>query len=123
MDSLLALETPAPPRLARAVCLQALALAGLLLLSALPWPRREKTAPPPPPAAKKQERQIRIVQLPKPAPQPAAPQPPAARPPPAPPRSAPPPAQAAAARTPPPSPIARIAADSTAVHGVRMRVL
>ena len=121
MDNLLALETPAPPRLARAVCLQALALAGLLLVSALPWSRREKTAPPR--EAKKQERQIRIVQLPKPAPQPPPPQPATARPQPASPRSAPPLAQAAGARTPPPTPIARIAADSTAVHGVRMRVL
>jgi len=119
MDSLLALETPAPPRLARAVGLQMLALAGLMMVSALPWRRVEKAAPPRPVEVKKAERQIRIVQLPKPPPAPAAsqPQPPRAQP--APPRAAP--AQVASPR--PPSPIARIAADSTAVQGVRMRVL
>jgi hypothetical protein len=125
MDSLLALETPAPPRLARAVGLQMLALAGLMLVSALPWRRAEKAAPPRPAEVKKQERQIRIVQLPKPPPPPppaasqAHPQPP--RPQPAPPRAAP--AQVASPRPPSPVPIARIAADSTAVQGVRMRVL
>ncbi|HZR10114.1 MAG TPA: hypothetical protein VFA79_16135 [Myxococcales bacterium] len=119
MDSLLALETPAPPRLARAVGLQMLALAGLMMVSALPWRRAGKAAPPRPVEVKKAERQIRIVQLPKPPPAPAAsqPQPPRAQP--APPRAAP--AQVASPR--PPSPIARIAADSTAVQGVRMRVL
>jgi hypothetical protein len=126
MDSLLALETPAPPRLARAVCLQMLALAGVAVLSALPWAGARLADAPRPPEAKKEERRIRIVRLPKPAP----------RPPPAAPRPAPPeraqpppprPAQATAARAPGPSPsaapLARIAADSTAVHGVRMRVL
>lgn len=126
MDSLLALETPAPPRLARAVGLQMLALAGLLLVSALPWRRAENATPPRPVEMKKQERQIRIVQIPKPPPpppptaSPARPQPPRAQP--APPRAAPP-AAAASSRAPPPAPIARIAADSTAVQGVRMRIL
>jgi hypothetical protein len=124
MDSLLAIERPAPPRLARAVCLQMLALAGLALVTALPWPRAEKAPAPRPPEVKKQERQIRIVQLPKPPqpPPPSASQPPP-RAQPAPPRPAPPPAQAAPARAASPPPIARIAADSTAVQGVRMRVL
>ena len=126
MDSLLALETPAPPRLARAVCLQMLALAGLMLAAALPWRRAEKVSPPVPVEVKKQERQIRIVQLPTPPPPPPAaasqprPSPPHAQP--APPRVAPP-AQVASARPASPAPIARIAADSTAVQGVRMRVL
>ena len=124
MDSLLALETPAPPRLARAVGLQMLALAGIMLMSALPWRRAEKAAAPRP-VEKKQERQIRIVQLPKPPPPPPAPSQPHPHPPraqPAPPRVAPP-AHVASPRAPPPAPIARIAADSTAVQGVRMRVL
>src|SRR5262249_6773333 len=76
----------------------------------------------PEPEPKKQERRIRVVQLPKPpppkveaarvpTPAPPAPQPlQPARPEPA------PAAQPAAA-------LARIAADSTAMHGVRMRVL
>src|SRR3954470_16811787 len=121
MDSLLALETPAPPRLARAVCLQTLALAGLLLVSALPWRGAGKAAARPA-EVKKQERQIRIVRLPKPPPPPppSASQPPRVQP--APPRATPP-AQVASARPPSPAPLARIAADSTAVQGVRMRVL
>jgi hypothetical protein len=129
MDSLLALETPAPPRLARAVGLQMLALAGLALLSALPWTRERKAAAPrPPELSRKQERRIRIVQLPKPPPPPSPAAPSTSRPQPPSPahaQSPPPPrtAQAAAARAPSPAPLARIAADSTAVQGVRMRVL
>lgn len=132
MDSLLAIESPAPPRIARAVCLQMLALAGLALLSALPWPREDRPAVQRPPEPKKQERRIRIVQLPRPRPPPptpaavaAAPRPP----PPAPARPQPaskeaPPAQPAPAPVPSPAPpLARIAADSTAMQGVRMRVL
>src|SRR6266850_511212 len=97
MHSLPAIDGAAPPRLLRAVCLQLLALAGAGLVWALPWPRRQP-APVPVPEPKKQEKRIRIVQLPRP--------PPVARPAPA-----------------PPPPLARIAADSTAMHGVRMRVL
>jgi hypothetical protein len=123
MHSLAAVDAIAPPRLARAVFLQALALAGAALVAALPWPRRERVSPAPRPAEpKKEERRIRVVQLPRPVPPPKIdpapprPQPPAARPAtPPPPRAAPAPAQA--------PPLARIAADSTAMHGVRMRVL
>ena len=120
MLSLAVIEDVAPPRLVRAVSLQALALVGAALIAALPWPRRERV-PAPQPEPKKEERRIRIVQLPRPPPplesaQPR-PQPPAAKPLPAPPRAAPAPAPA---QTPP---LARIAADSTAMHGVRMRVL
>ena len=96
MHSLPAIDGAAPPRLLRAVCLQLLALAGAGLVSTLPWPRARQPAPIPVPEPKKQEKRIRIVQLPRP--------PPVARPDPAP-------------------PLARIAADSTAMHGVRMRVL
>jgi len=122
MQSLPAIDGASPPRLFRAVCLQMLALTGLALLSAIPQSRK----PPPPlpePEPKKQERRLRIVQLPKPPPPPkteAAPVPPSPAPPapqqPAPPRPAPQPAAA-------PPPLARIAADSTAMSGVRMRVL
>jgi hypothetical protein len=122
MQSLPAIDGASPPRLFRAVCLQMLALTGLALLSAIPQSRK----PPPPlpePEPKKQERRLRIVQLPKPPPPPkteAAPVRPSPAPPapqqPAPPRPAPQPTAA-------PPPLARIAADSTAVSGVRMRVL
>src|SRR5207245_1130260 len=66
---------------------------------------------------KKAERRIRIVQIPRPRvdrppPQPATARPPAPSPPSAAPRPQPSPAP----------PLARIAADSTAMHGVRMRV-
>src|SRR5262249_10744160 len=127
MQSLPAIDGASPPRLFRAVCLQMLALTGLALLSAIPQSRK----PPPPlpePEPKKQERRIRIVQLPKPPPPKTetAPVRPSAAPPvpqqPAPPRPAPQPAAAA----PQPAalqPLARIAADSTAMSGVRMRVL
>ncbi|TMA73328.1 MAG: hypothetical protein E6J67_16605 [Deltaproteobacteria bacterium] len=122
MHSLAAIDDVEPPRLARAVSLQALALAGAALIAALPWPRRER-APAPPPEPKKEERRIRVVQLPRPPPAPRLetaqprPQPPAAKPLTAPPRATPAPAPAQA------PPLARIAADSTAMHGVRMRVL
>ena len=119
MHSLAAVEDVEPPRLARAVSLQVLALAGAALIAALPWPRRERAPAPQPPEPKKEERRIRVVQLPRPVPAPKVepapprPQPPAAKP-------APPPPRAAAATAPA---LARIAADSTAMHGVRMRVL
>src|SRR5919201_3188194 len=125
MHSLAAVEDVEPPRLARAVSLQVLALAGAALIAALPWPRRERAPAPQPPEPKKEERRIRVVQLPRPVPAPKVepapprPQPPAAKPAPPPPRAA-----AAAATAPAPAPaLARIAADSTAMHGVRMRVL
>src|SRR5437762_14166838 len=44
-----------PPRLARAVSLQALALAGAALIAALPWPRADR-AKAPPPEPKREER-------------------------------------------------------------------
>ena len=123
MHSLPAIDGAAPPRLLRAVCLQLLALAGAGLVSALPWPRARQPVPIPVPEPKKQEKRIRIVQLPRP--------PPVARPDPAPPSPAqpaaparPPPPQSAPQPAPAPAPpLARIAADSTAMHGVRMRVL
>ena len=123
MHSLSAIDGTAPPRLFRAVCLQLLALAGAGLVAALPWPRSRQPAPVPAPEPKKQEKRIRIVQLPRPPPvskpDPAPPSPlkPAAPARPAPPESAPQPSPA------PAPPLARIAADSTAMHGVRMRVL
>jgi hypothetical protein len=116
------------PRLARSVLLQALALAAGALASELPWAHRVvRPAPSPPP--KTEERRIRVVKLtppPKSLPSKAAP--------PAAPRtpaevvqsgpaaqSAPPPGTPA--KKPALRPLARIAADSTAVHGVRLRVL
>src|SRR5438045_2835673 len=123
MHSLAVIDDVEPPRLARAVSLQALALAGAALIAALPWPRADR-AKAPPPEPKREERRIRVVQLPRPAPPPKmepapqSPQPPATKPAqPPPPRVAP---AAAPAQAPP---LARIAADSTAMHGVRMRVL
>src|SRR5437764_6759170 len=119
MHSLAAIDDVEPPRLARAVCVQALALMGVALIAALPWPRRERVPAPQPPEPKKEERRIRVVQLPRPLPRPQPP--PAAKPLPTPlptpPRAAPAPAPVQA------PPLARIAADSTAMHGVRMRVL
>jgi hypothetical protein len=124
MDSLPAIELPAPPRLARAVGLQMLALIGLALIAALPWPRARQAQPQPRPEPKKEERRIRVVQIPRPPPpvakadpQPAKSAAPAQPRPPQPPPAMRAPAPHAAA------PIARIAADSTAVQGVRMRVL
>jgi hypothetical protein len=122
MHSLPAIEGAAPPRLARAVCLQMLALTGIALVLSLPRVRAPEPAPVPAAEPKKPERRIRIVQLPKPPPPPPAP--PRAQP--APPK---PPAAAAAVRPPAARPaaaqpaLARIAADSTAMSGVRMRVL
>src|SRR5436309_3562792 len=131
MQSLPAIDGAAPPRLFRAVCLQMLVLTGVALLSALPGIRSKERAPAPEPVPKKQEeRRIRIVQLPKPPPppppkaEPAPVRPPAqaapAQPQPAPARAAARPASAAPAPAPA---LARIAADSTAMSGVRMRVL
>jgi hypothetical protein len=127
MQSLQAIDGAAPPRLFRAVCLQMLVLTGVALLSALPGIRPKERAPVPDPQ-KHEERRIRIVQLPKPPPPP---------PPKAEPAKVPPPAQATPAQAQPapdraaarpatasPAPaLARIAADSTAMSGVRMRVL
>src|SRR5712671_1301560 len=125
MHSLPAIEGAAPPRLVRAVCLQLLALTGAALILSLPWPRGRKAAPAPEPEVKPRERRIRIVQLPKPPPVPKMePAPAPAKPAAAPQRPAPAAAQSTARPTPePPAPLARIAADSTAMHGVRMRVL
>src|SRR6266481_8259981 len=125
MHSLPAIEGAAPPRLVRAVCLQLLALTGAALILSLPWPRGRKAAPAPEPEVKPRERKIRIVQLPKPPPVPKTePAPAPAKPVAAPQRPAPAPAQSTARQAPAaPAPLARIAADSTAMHGVRMRVL
>ena len=123
MHSLPAIEGAAPPRLVRAVCLQLLALTGAALILSLPWPRGRKAAPAPEPEVKPRERKIRIVQLPKPPPAPKT-EPAPAKPVAAPQRPAPAPAQSTARQAPAaPAPLARIAADSTAMHGVRMRVL
>ena len=129
-----------PPRLGRSVLIQLCALAAGALASDLPWRHKEPAAPPP----HKEERRIRVVKLEKPPPKPPEAKPPeAAKPPPAAAAKPPPPAVArptppaakplpprvlASARAPP-QPIQQpprptvIAADSTAVHGVRMRVL
>src|SRR5437016_6875704 len=125
MKSLPAIDGASPPRLFRAVCLQMLALTGVAIVSALPGVRSQKPAPVPEPEPKKQERRIRVVQLPKPPPpkvETAPPRPPAPgtrtpRP--------PPPAQAPGQAAPaePVTALARIVADSTAMHGVGMRVL
>jgi hypothetical protein len=125
MQSLPAIEGAAPPRLVRAVCLQLLALAAGALVLSLPWPRGRKAAPPAEPEVKPRERKIRIVQLPKPPPVPkAAPTSAPAKPVAAPQQPEPAAAQSTARPAPPaPAPLARIAADSTAMHGVRMRVL
>jgi len=123
MHSLPAIEGAAPPRLVRAVCLQLLALTGAALILSLPWPRGRKAAPAPETEVKPRERKIRIVQLPKPPPAPKT-EPAPAKPVAAPQRPAPAPAQSTARQAPAaPAPLARIAADSTAMHGVRMRVL
>ena len=142
MPSLSAAEVPAPPRLLRAVGLQILVLGAAALLSELPFVRRAPLPAPPPPKPAKREQRLRVVQLPRPPPPSAQPKPPpptaqpAPPPPPAPPQPAqaksdppprPAPPRAAAAQPapgPPPAvPLAHIAADSTAVSGVRLRVL
>jgi len=127
------------PKLARSVLLQVLAIAAGALASDRPWAHREQRPQPPPPP-KKEERRIRVVKLtppPKLAPAPAKPPPAqAAQPSPQPPAIAPPPPPAKVAQASPPKfapsprpdkpavrPLARIAADSTALHGVRLRVL
>src|SRR5438067_13406431 len=112
-----------PPRLGRAVLLQALAIAAGVLASGFARTRDAPGPIPPRPDPAKQERRIRVVHI---KPPPPAPKPPS--PAPAPPQPAPPPAAAAPSRPPSPArpsppPLARIAADSTAVHGVRLRVL
>jgi len=123
MQSLPAIDGASPPRLFRAVCLQMLVLAGAAILSALPGARSRMPAPVPEPEPKKQERRIRIVQLPKPPPPKTETAP--VRPPAPAPQTPPQPAPARPAAQPvsSPPPLARIAADSTAVSGVRMRVL
>jgi hypothetical protein len=131
MYSLSHIDGAMPPRLVRSVCLQALALAGIAFLAGRPWALAEpRPAPvPTPPPPQKQERRIRVVRLP-PLPQvrqvadaphvPEHTEPPPNSPP-APPRAAPAPPKLAA--RPSPVPPTRIAADSTAVHGVRLRVM
>jgi hypothetical protein len=119
MQTLPAIEGAAPPRLLRAVCLQILALTGAALVAALPWSRSQKPAPPRETEPKQQERRIRVVQLPKPSPVPKKVEMPRPWPAVAQPAQAPP--QQSAHLSPPP--LARIAADSTAMLGVRMRVL
>src|SRR5437899_10670145 len=118
MHSLPAIEGAAPPRLVRAVCLQMLALAGAALIAALPWPHSQVTDAPRPAEPKKAERRIRIVQLPRPRSDRPQPLPAAAKP-----AAPPPPSPAARPQPSPGPPLARIAADSEAMHGVRMRVL
>ena len=129
MDSLRMSE---PPRLLRSVCLQTLALASAALIAGRPW-ARERIAHEPVPAPKpvKAEQRFRVVPLPKPPPAakpaPAQEQAQAAPPPlPAPKQqaqAAPPPRPAVPAKSAPAPLPARIAADSTAVHGVRLRVM
>jgi hypothetical protein len=129
MHSLPAIDDLTPPRFVRAVGIQLLALAAGMLLLALPWPRSRKAVEEPRKAEpKKEERRIRIVQLPTVAPKPPEPAPSAPKPLPSGPTTAT--ARPAAAKTPPrpaekpaQQALARIAADSTSVHGVRMRVL
>src|SRR3954471_23731907 len=121
MQSLQTTDGASPPRLVRAVCLQMLVLTGVAIVCSIPGLRSPNPAPVAEPEPKKQERRIRGVPLPKPpAPQleAALPQPAPARPVAQPPAAARP----GAAPQPPPA-LARIAADSTAMHGVRMRVL
>jgi hypothetical protein len=107
-----------PPRLARSVCLQMLALAGAALIAGRPWAREKPPSEPAPQPPPRQERRIRVVRLP-PAPRSAPAMQAQAAPPPR--ATPPPPAPKPAARASPAP--ARIAADSTAVHGVRLRVM
>ena len=115
-----------PPRLGRSVLFQLLAIAAGALASEHPWARHEVRPEPPPEPPRKEERRIRVVRVDPPKPVRKEPPPPAATPP------APSAPQQAEARKPPSpkpiaaqrqQPLARIAADSTAIHGVRMRVL
>src|SRR5438105_12735449 len=115
MSSLQPIDVARPPRLARSVCLQALALAAAALLGDAPWSHQPRPVPVPEQAPRKEERRIRIVQVPRPRPPQPASSPPRqvlAQPPPAP-----------APQRSAPEARARIAADSTAVQGVRLRVL
>ena len=113
-----------PPRLGRSVLIQLLALAAGAVASELPWPRKNALPEPPPQPPHKEERRIRVVRIERPPPPPpktAAPAPEK----PAPEKATPPkpaPQKPAPKKVDPPAPT-RIAADSTAIHGVRMRVL
>jgi len=113
-----------PPRLGRSVLIQLLALAAGAVASELPWPRKNALPEPPPEPPHKEERRIRVVRIERPPPPPpktAAPAPEK----PAPEKATPPkpaPQKPAPKKVDPPAPT-RIAADSTAIHGVRMRVL
>jgi len=113
-----------PPRLGRSVLIQLLALAAGAVASELPWARKNALPQPPPPPPHKEERRIRVVRIERPPPPPpktAAPAPEKS----APPKATPPkpaPQKPAPKKVDPPAPT-RIAADSTAIHGVRMRVL
>ncbi|MCA1827848.1 MAG: hypothetical protein ABR567_02005 [Myxococcales bacterium] len=117
-----------PPRLGRSVLIQLLALAAGALANELPWSRTKAVPEPPPQPPHKEERRIRVVRIEKPPPPPPpktaapapAPEKAPARSKPAPPKPAP--AKPAPKKSDPPAPT-RIAADSTAIHGVRMRVL
>jgi len=115
-----------PPRLGRSVLIQLLAITAGALAHELPWSRKAVAPEPPPPPPHKEERRIRVVRIEKPPP-PAPPKSaaPAPEKTPAPPKPAPPkpaPQKPAPEKIDPPAPT-RIAADSTAIHGVRMRVL
>lgn len=115
-----------PPRLGRSVLIQVLVLAGAALAHELPWSHKAAPTQPPPEPPHKEERRIRVVRIERPQPPPppkaVAPAPASEKQPqkPAPAR----PVQPAPApkKVDPPAPT-RIAADSTAIHGVRMRVL
>lgn len=119
-----------PPRLGRSVLFQLLAIAAGALASERPWARHEARPEPPPERPRKEERRIRVVRVDPPKAVRKEPPPPPAAPAPSPPAPAArksaaqrPAAQKVATATPAQQPLARIAADSTAVHGVRMRVL
>jgi hypothetical protein len=137
-------ELAAPPRLARAVCVQIVALGAAAIVLELPWSARKPQAADAAPREARQETRIRVVRVAPPAikpvahkePAPPRPTPPASPQPQAPARlpDVPKPAPALAQqRTPPseeplrtapsPEPRAHIAADSTSLQGVRMRVL
>src|SRR5437899_10792055 len=68
MHSLPHIDSVMPPRLARAVCLQARALAVLAVIAGRPWTRKDPEPAPVSPPPPRQERRIRVVQLPKPQP-------------------------------------------------------
>src|SRR5438067_5510316 len=113
-----------PPRLGRSVLIQLLALAAGAVASELPWPRKNALPEPPPQPPHKEERRIRVVRIERPPPPPPKTAVPAPEKP-APQKATPPkpaPQKPAPRKVEPPAPT-RIAADSTAIHGVRMRVL